>query len=179
MKGIYLVGVMFLSLLVINSPAMAGGGSAGVSPATGFKVFFGGGSSDFYIPIRFEAETYLGSSEKHGIGGSIGADIGVGVGRVTVGAISPEYNYYFSGGKVSSPYVGGYVDFRFRGGFNIIGVGGQGGYEHYFNEQFSLYGEGSIGFATAGYSGGYWGYGTRTRTNGGEFGVRVGGKFTF
>ncbi len=168
------LSLVLLAGILLSFSAFASGGSVGVSPGTGVKIVFGGGS-DVYIPIRFEGEGYLGDNDQHGVGGNIGFDIGTGFAFNAFG-ITPEYKYYFNGGKLSSPFVGAYGDFRFAtgvfgGSFNLIGVGAQGGYQHYFTDNISIYGAGSFGFATVGNSFG--------RNNGGEFGIRAGVKYTF
>lgn len=167
--------VILCSVLFLSAPnVFASGGSVGASPGTGIKVRFGGGT-DISLPIRFEGEGYLGDNDQHGVGGNIGFDIGTGFNFNYFG-ITPEYKYYFNGGKESGAFVGAYGDFRFAtgtfgGSFNNIGIGGQGGYQHVFDFDLAIYGAGNIGFSTVGNSFG--------RNNGGEIGFRAGVKYIF
>ncbi|MCB0501392.1 MAG: hypothetical protein KDD32_01820 [Bacteroidetes bacterium] len=174
--------VILCSVLFIGTPnAKASGGSVGLTPATGVKLYFAKGGTSTFLPFRFEGEGYLGGNDQHGVGGGFGYDIGVGGARTFWGvranvgylSISPEYKYYFKGGKDSSPFVGAYTDFRFGSGRNIIGVGAQGGYQHVFDFGLGIYGVGSFGFGTAGNNSGFG------RSNGGEFGMRAGVKYIF
>jgi len=161
-------------LLLFSVNTYAGdGGAASVTPGTGVKVLFGGGA-DIWIPIRFEAEGFLGEEGQHGVGGEIGFDIGTGFTPGFFG-IKPQYNFYFNGGQESGGYVGAYADLRFRSLWNIIGVGAQGGYVHYFNDMIAIFGEANVGYGTIGYTGGS-GSG---RSHNGEFGVSAGLKIAF
>lgn len=180
MKRLLLL-LTIIGVALWTTPVYAGGGSVGGSPATGIKLFFGGGGVDVRLPFHVEAEGYLGDEDKHGVGGSVGYEIGFS-NAFSIGSISPEYRYHFNGGQESGPFVGAYTHFGFRGGANIIGVGASGGYSHFFTDAISLVVRGNLGFATS--SGvttvNFFGPNFSTgRANGGEFGVTASVRWHF
>ena len=175
MKRISLVVLLFAVLTFPSGHVYADGGQVGLSPGTGFKMRFGGGSTDFWIPIQLRGEAYLGEEDQHGVGGTFGWDIGTGL-TPNFAAITPHYHYYFKQddeGKGCGPYVGSYFDLRFRGNLNSIGLGAKGGYRFQFNDEWGIWAESNIGFNTIG------GKNFGNRLNGGEFGFNVGAYWRF
>jgi hypothetical protein len=164
------LSLVLLAGLILSFSAQAGGGSVGITPGTGVKLFFAKGNTSVFIPIRFEGEGYLGSEGQHGVGGAMGYDIGTRFAG-SVFSLNPEYKFHFNGGLESGPFVGAYTDLRFGNGANVIGVGALGGYQHYFGSVM-IYGAGNLGFATLGSK--FGGRGT-----GGEFGIHAGVRYAF
>ena len=154
----------------------ATGGGAGVVPATGIKIMFGGGGTEIALPVVFYGEATIGDEEQHGVGAYVGVDIGVG-GFFNLGGISPTYKYYFNGAKESGPFVGASVDVGFGSSRNAVGLSGHGGYTHFLTDGLSLYAAGSAGFTSLGFKSGF--FGTTTRTTLGSIGVRLGLKYSF
>lgn len=157
------------AFVLMSAPAHAGG-NAGVSPG-GVKLYFAGGNVDIAIPITFRAEGYLGDEEQHGVGGAFVTEIGTGTFGASIVGFTPHYHYYFNGGSSSGGYVGANLDLRFRGGFNTIGIGPVGGYKHQFTDNWGLWAEASVGYATSGLKGAF---GNSVRNHGGFFGMNVG-----
>lgn len=175
MRKASVFGFILSMFLFVGGEAFAGGGQAGMSPGTGVKVRFAKGGADVWIPIQFRAEGHLGSEGQHGVGGTFSYDIGTGgsifTGNFGMVAITPHYHYYFNP-KESGPYVGGYVDLRFRSGVNDIVIGGKGGYKHQFTENWGIWAEGGFGFST-------WGNNGFSRSNGGQLAINAGAHYQF
>lgn len=171
-KHLLLTLITAFIFLATPGHVLAGGGSVGVAPGTGFTLRFASGGTDVYIPVQIRAQWYVDDEQNHAIGGEFGGDIGTGFAPNIV-TINPYYHYYI-GGEGNGGYVGAKLGLGFRSNFNLISVVAVGGYKYDFNdERFSIFGEGSVGFATSGSSF------SNSRGNGGEFGLKVGGLFNF
>ncbi|MCP4124506.1 MAG: hypothetical protein GY751_22405 [Bacteroidetes bacterium] len=171
MKKVLLSALVLGILMFPGSDLFAGGGQAGISPGSGFKLRFGNMNTDLHIPIQFRAEVHLGDEGQHGIGGSFSYDIGTKF-TPNFAAVTPHYHYYFKP-EGCGPYVGGYADFRFRGNLNDIGIGAKGGYRFKINEDWGIWAEANVGFNTLG--GTYF----NKRWNGGEVGFNAGAFYKF
>jgi hypothetical protein len=171
MRKLAICILAFLGMLMVPASAIAGGGAASATPGTGFTLRFGNGT-DVLIPIIVAGEYQIGDDRQHGIGGELGYDIWTGFSGASLFHLGLHYNHYFNGGVESGAYVGAYANFGLRTGFNMISIGGKGGYQHFFNDWIGIFGEGRVGFNT-------WGGGGGGRANGGEFGVIAGAKFVF
>lgn len=167
MRKIKILGLLLMALVFATPAANAGGVSIGGFPGTGYTVNFGSGGATGFIPIRFEVETFMGA-DNHGIGGSLGFDIGTGF-APNIFVINPQYRYYFNDGRSSSPFVGATVDIGFGSSKSLkFGAGAIGGYQHFFNDNIAIYGAATLGYAAVKV------FNTRSS---GELGFRAGVKF--
>ena len=150
MKALVISGILFVAVLFLPVSLEAGSGTAGITPGTGFDFRTGSGRIDWMIPITIRGEYQLGGEEQHGVGAEFGGKIWTGFKGFNTITFTPYYHHYFNGGAESGPYVGAILDLGFRRNFNMIGIGGVGGYQHMFNDFLGIYGEGRIGFSTFG-----------------------------
>lgn len=150
MKIVAWIALCVLMLFGCPQTASAGGGNVGFTPGTGFDFRAGSGRIDWLIPFMARGEYQFGSERMHAVGGEFGGKIWTGFKGFNTISFTPHYHYYFNGGAGSGPYVGAIFDLGFRSNFNMIGVGGVGGYQHMFNDFLGIYAEGRLGLSTFG-----------------------------
>lgn len=175
MKNLLMIACLMAGILILPETTHANGGAAGVSPFTNVKVVFRSGGSDVWLKFQGRVEWHPGDDledNNHAVGTGLSYDIGTSF-TPNFGAITPYYHYHFNDAKESGPYVGGYLDVGFRSMFNVIGVGGAGGYQHFFSERLGVYGEAGMGYATIG------GNGFSGRSGGFDLDINVGLKVNF
>ncbi len=140
----------------------------GVGGETGISILARRGAS-VAIPIGGVFE--WGINDNMSLNAHIAYHIGPGVGNGSIFEISPEFRYYVTGSVFDGFYAGGFLGFgtasfgarnlgfgfgtvRARSGF--VSFGGVVGYAIPVGDKLIIDAGSQVGFATAGFGGGFW-----------------------